>query len=398
MTAPAAFSPRAVLGLVLFGTAMFAALLWMIGSGQGWGDTNDGGSHAGSKGLAGHAALAAYLERRSHTVRLSRSPAALDDPGLVVLTPPHDADGAELDRIVAARRELGPTLVILPKWLAGPAPMQAPGARKGWVSLAGTASPRWQGFLDDVSVGIAPAAGESWLAGGLSGTLPEPKAVQAGQDDSLIPLVESADGRTLAAGIDDDASYPLVLVFEPDLLDNWGMARRESALLADRLLAELDADGPVTFDLTLNGHARAANLLTLAFTPPYLAATLCLLIAGLVVGWRGFVRFGPALVPDRALAFGKAELVANSAALVERAGRLRLAAAPYADAARERMARALALPPQADEAMIDRTLAARHPAAPAFSALSARLRHARNRRDITQAAQDLHALERTVTR
>lgn len=397
MSPPAAFSPRAVLGLVLFGSAVFVALLWMMGAGLATGDANDGGAHAGGKGLAGHAALAAYLERRGHAVRLSRSPAALDDPGLLVLNPPHQADGAELDGIVAARREIGPTLVILPKWLAAPAPMQAEGARKGWVMLAGTASPRWQGFLDDVGVSIAPARPD-WQADGLRGTLPEPQAVQSGQGDRLLPLVTAADGRTLAARLDDDAPYPLVLVFEPDLLDNWGMARRESALLADRLLAEAGADGGVIFDLTLNGHARSANLLTLAFTPPYLAATLCLLIAALVVGWRGFVRFGPALVPDRAAAFGKGALVANSAALVERAGRLHLVAAPYAEALRERMARALALPPQADEATIDRALAARQPSTPPFSVLSARLRAARGARDITQAALALRGLERTLTR
>lgn len=396
MNPPAAFSPRAVLGLVLFGSAVFVALLWMMGAGLATGDANDGGAHAGGKGLAGHAALADYLERRGHAVRLSRSAAALDDPGLLVLTPPHQTDGAELDRVVSARRETGPTLVILPKWLA--APVQAEGARKGWVLLAGTASPQWAGFLDDVSVAIAPARSGTWRADGLSGTLPEPQAVQSGQGESLAPLVTGADGRLLAAVVEDDGLYPLVLVFEPDLVDNWGMARRESALLADRLLAGLDTDGTVIFDLTLNGHARSANLLTLAFTPPYLAATLCLLIAALVVGWRAFVRFGPALVPDRAVAFGKGALVANSAALVERAGRLHLVAAPYAEALRERTARALALPPQADEATIDRALAARQPSATPYSVLAARLRAARGARDITQAAHALRALERTVTR
>ncbi|HMO67352.1 MAG TPA: DUF4350 domain-containing protein [Novosphingobium sp.] len=387
-----------MLGVVLVGTALFVALLWMIGTGRGWGDARDGGAHAGSNGLTGYGALAAYAKARGHAVRLSRSPAALDDPGLVVLTPPHQTDGAELEHIVAARREVGPTMVILPKWLAAPVPMQTPGARRGWVMLAATASPRWEGFRDAMAVGIAPVSAPRWQADGLIGQLPEPKAVQSGLGENLLPLVESADGRALAGWIDDDGPYPLVLVFEPDLLNNWAMAQRESARLADQLFAGMDADGAVTFDLTLNGHARSANLLTLAFTPPYLAATLCLLIAGLVVGWRAFVRFGPALVPARALAFGKGELVANSAALVERAGRLRLVAAPYAEAARARMARALALPPQADEAAIDRALAARHPGAPAFSALSARLRQARRPRDITQAAQALHALERTLTR
>ena len=33
--APPAFSPRTVLGLVLFGAAVFVALLWMLGSGAG---------------------------------------------------------------------------------------------------------------------------------------------------------------------------------------------------------------------------------------------------------------------------------------------------------------------------------------------------------------------------
>src|SRR5690606_22471819 len=56
------FSPRAALALVLFGAAVFVALLWMIGAGLATGSTNDGGSHAGGKGLTGYAGLAALLE------------------------------------------------------------------------------------------------------------------------------------------------------------------------------------------------------------------------------------------------------------------------------------------------------------------------------------------------
>lgn len=424
--APAAFSPRAVLALVLLGTAVFVALLWMIGAGLNSGEANDGGGHAGGKGLNGHAAFAGYLERRGHRVRLSRSAAALDDPGLLVLTPPHHADGADLERIVSARRYLGPTLVILPKWLAGPAPDAIPGARKGWVFLAGTASPQWRGFLDDISVDIAPAASKgAWRADGLRSALPDDSAVQTGGGERLVPLAETADGKTLAGWIadggmhpaledmalsrpgsygEDEDLYPLAVVFEPDLIDNWGMARRESASWADALVRALgEGSAPdVIFDLTLNGHARSANLLTLAFTPPYLAATLCLMIAALVVGWRAFLRFGPPVAEERAIAFGKTALVANAAALVQRSGRLHLVTAPYADAVRERLARILALPRLADtaktEAAIDRALAARRPGAQPFSALAARLRNARGRKDILDAAGALHALERTVNR
>ena len=92
----------------------------------------------------------------------------------------------------------------------------------------------------------------------------------------------------------------------------------------------------------------------------------------------------------------------NAAGLLRRAGRLHLVSAPYADAARERLARALALPRMADakatEAAIDRALAARRADAEPFSSVAARLRAATRAPDLLRAARDLHALERILTR
>ena len=80
------FNLRAALALVLLGAALFIALLYMISSGMNSGSTNDGGGHAGGKGLNGYAALADLLERRGYSVSRARSKARLDDPGLLVLT------------------------------------------------------------------------------------------------------------------------------------------------------------------------------------------------------------------------------------------------------------------------------------------------------------------------
>ena len=182
------------------------------------------------------------------------------------------------------------------------------------------------------------------------------------------------------------------------------MARPQSAELAERLVraAGVSPGGPVLFDLTLNGLGQSANLLTLAFTPPFLAATLCLLLAAVVTGWRAFLRFGPPFMPDRAIAFGKLALVANAAGLMRRSGRLHLLANPYADRARERLAQALALPSALDaEAAghaIDRALASRRPDAEPFTALVERLKAARGPHDLLKAARDLHALERMLIR
>ncbi|MCT2399031.1 DUF4350 domain-containing protein [Novosphingobium mangrovi (ex Huang et al. 2023)] len=420
------FSRRAVLGIVLLGSALFMALLWMIGTGTGFGSANDGQAHAGSKGLTGYAAMADYLERRGYSVRRVRNEGALDKPGLLVLTPPAGADGKEIDKIVEARRYVGPTLVIGPKWVALPPTRDQTEAKKGWVRLVGTQPPHWPGFLDDVSVdmGKVDANGQKaeWQGLGLAGTLPDRDHMLWGKGPRLMPLVTEKDGRILAAliddggyypsfehaagrrfrTVDDEEIYPLVIVFEPDLLDNYGMASRGSAELAETLVraSGVGPGGPVLFDLTLNGLGRADNLLTLAFTPPFLAATLCLLLAALIVGWRAFLRFGPPLAQDRAIAFGKRALVANSAGLVRRSGRLHLLAGPYVDRARERLVQALALPrtldPEHAEQAIDRALQARHGDAEPFTAIAARLRAARRPHDLLKAARDLHALERML--
>lgn len=419
------FSPRAVLALVLLGGLVFVALLYMIGAGMTSASVNDGGGHAGGKGLNGYAAVAALLENRGFAVRRSQDEGALDDPGLLVLTPPQWADGAELERILTARRAIGPTLIITPKWLAAPVPIGTPNAQRGWVQLSGTQSPSWQGFLDDVGVRIAPLSDGQWLGGGIAGKLPQPKAVQSGSGPRVIPLVRGRqDGRVLAGYIDDGDSYPeldrlmpgalaaasesadvfpVVVVFEPDLFDNYGMAEMANARLAEKLVRAIGGGSDaIIFDLTLNGHLRTRNLLTLAFTPPFLAATLCLLIAALAAGWRAFLRFGPPLRPGRAIAFGKRALVANTAGLIRRTRRRHLVAEPYAAAARERLTRLLALPRlpdvSANEAAIDRALAARDPQATPFSIAAARLAAARRPHDLLKAAQDLHALERKLHR
>lgn len=422
------FSLKAVLAIVVFGAVVFVALLWMIGSGTGSGSSNDGGAHGGGKGLSGYAAMADFLERRGMTVRRSMSEGALDDRGLLILTPPHHADGAALAEIVGKRRYAGPTLIVTPKWIAAEPPANTPGAKKGWVTLAGPQMPEWRGFLDDVAVALTPMRAQGqpagWAGAGLKGELPVSEQVLSGQGARLVPLVTGQqDGRILAGyvrdggsypalegialkkpdhGGDDDATYPVVIVFEPDLLNNYGMADGVNALLAERLVraAAEDSDGSVIFDLTLNGHSRSANLLTLAFTPPFLAATICILLAALAVGWRAFVRFGAPARTGPAIAFGKRALVANAAGLIRRAGRLHLVAGPYAAAARERLARALSLPrlpdAQATDAAIDRALAGHNPDAEPFSHTAARLAAARRPHDILRAAQDLHSLERTL--
>lgn len=463
------FSPRTALALVLLGALAFVALLWTIGSGMADPDPQPSGGHVGGKGLHGYAALAGFLEARGFEVGRVQSRPGLKQEGLLVLTPTHDAKIEEIAEVVEQHRFVGPTILIMPKWVALPIPRSLnPKAKPGFVMLAEPRIPEWKGFHDEIGVELEAQRNEpraqEWFGFGTNARMPDPGNVVSARGGRLVPLVETGTSARLLAGyladggdypglrraaltaepepeqtglegypdadvpIAEDESedipqdgppavvvgpsqtgdyaeaYPLVLVFDADLLNNYGMARQANALMAERLFnAALDGDDKkVVFDLTLAGYGRSQSLLQLAFTPPFLAATLCLLLAAAVALWRAYFRFGPALIARRSLAFGKRALVGNAAGLLRRAKRLHLVGAPYADAARDRLVKALALPQRLDaeaaERAIDRALAARDPAAIPFSTAAANLRSAKGPRDMLRAAQVLHSLERTLTR
>lgn len=141
-------------------------------------------------------------------------------------------------------------------------------------------------------------------------------------------------------------------------------------------------------------------MLTVAFEPPFLAATLGLILAMVAVGWRAFCRFGPAQVAVLALPPGKTTLVVNSAGLIRRARRLHLVTGPYADAVRERLVARLGLPrgraAEAVDAALDARLRRPGAAETPFSDAVAALVAARRSPDAVRAAARLHALEKEL--
>ncbi len=428
------FGKGTTLGIVLIGALAFVAVLYWLGTGGG--ATNNGGGHVGGRGLNGYAALAAMLEADGVTVRRARSKEALKQPGLLVLTPPAQAKGSDIAEIVAARRGIGPTLVVTPKWLALPDSAN-PKSKRGWTQIHGTMPPEWRGYHDDLAVGFGQGVAQGWSGTGVyadfHGPLADARKVQAGTGPGLESLVETPDARILAGFLTGDGSnpalerwigmarhpdgdpdeedangqfatsYPVVLVFEPDLLDNWGLANQQTGLMARRLVyvAAGMKPGAVTFDLTLNGLGASRNLLTLAFEPPFLAATVCFLMALFAAGWRSFNRFGPPRVARREVPLGKTVLVRNTAGLIRRARRLRLIAGPYADASRERLVHVLGLPrgrpAEETDAAIDRLQARLGGTSPRYSELAAGLRAARRSAEVVQRAAALQRLEKDLT-
>lgn len=420
------FAPRTALAIVLFGALTFVAMLWFIGRGDTGPGPENGQAHAQSHGLTGYAGLVAMLQKQGQAVSVSRSPSRLDEEALVVLTPSAWTDAEDIQEIIERRRFTGPTLVILPKWYTIEVPKTLAGAtKKGWIQLLGAEPPGWTDGLEGeqgMSVKLAELGGApaDWQGLGLSGRLPDNKRVLGLEQGPWASLVRDSKGRDLVAYADDHGCYPildtiagqpapeaecnsgkwaLIAAFEPDLFNNFALADRDRAILASKVIeaAREGQDIPIVFDLTLNGFGGSKNLLTLAFEPPFVAATICLLLALAVVGWRAFGRFGPPLAEDRSIAFGKARLAANAAGFIRRSGRLHLLGAPFAALMGRRLAGSLGLH-RSDPQAIDAALARRLPHQPSFTHLAERLLSARSPTQILRAAHALKSLERTIAR
>lgn len=416
------FTPRTVLGLLLVGGLALLVLLYAIGAGLDGRRDRDGGSHAAANGLNGYAGLVSLLQKRGEDVSLARSEARLDDEALLILTPGFGTDPEKLAEIIDARRYQGPTMVVLPKWAGLPASqLQLKGAKEGWVVLGGASAADWMGEVEGfkgTEVSLGKATG--WKGLGLSGKLPDPDRITWMKGGPFAPLV-TAEGRTLVAYWQDDGAYPVlseqagiaapdpdsedvdgdkwavVIVAEPDLLNNYALADQTRARMAVALV-QASKEGqeiPIVFDLTLAGLGRSENLLTLAFEPPFLAATLCLLLAALVIGWRAFRRFGPPLAGEAASVLGKRQLAVNGAALIQRTGRWHLLGGPYAALVANRVARLLALR-GGDEAALLAALDRRGLAAD-YTRHITTLRRATRPADLLRAAAALRTIERTLT-
>lgn len=205
----------------------------------------------------------------------------------------------------------------------------------------------------------------------------------------LRPVVACRDGWLAAwRPADAEAAAPaMLLVADPDLIDNQGLGRADHAALVTRLLTvELQARG-VVFDETIHGYHRANGLLAEALRMPLLPATLQgLLVLGLVL-WAGAGRFGKPLPALRPPAPGKAVLIDNTAELLVRGGHAADSLARYYRYTLQAVAAHYFLPPDLPPAeLVDR-----------LAKLAARPGAARGRTG-RAAAGELPAIERRIRR
>ncbi|MGR4866006.1 hypothetical protein [Caulobacter sp. LARHSG274] len=357
------FSPKVVLGMILAGVFAFSAFVVLSTYAPDLQSGDDGRAHALSRSAVGYGGAVQLLRGLGEPVLVARRSQRFETPALVILTPDTGvAPQAYLDTAVLV---FSTTLVVLPKWRGGPDPRH-----QGWIgglqpvaaddlttllktmnlsqtvttSDATTATRRLTGAPGSVMAGLTFETGPIRNLRTLSGP-------------GLIPVLTDEHGRVVLARRGDMKAYVLS---DPDLLNTMGLKDVRTARTGVRMVQAL-RDGAVerrvsraiVFDVTLNGFSRSRSVLKLAFEPPFVGATLCLVGAALLMGLHAAARFRAVRRGERALALGKDALVDNSAGLIRMARREPAMAPRYAELQRAAAARALGGPRLDGQALTD---------------------------------------------
>jgi len=372
----APFALRTVLVLVGVGVVGFIAFLLLTAYGEDLKPSQRPGAHALAPSAVGFAGAADLVRRVKGSVKMVRRDGDLDTFDTLVVTLDAGTDAAAVNKLVERRAER-PTILVLPKWLAIPRR-----DRPTWVMAFGTIPG------DRVAEQVSKIAKVAIAENG--------SGLRTISGDTLEPALTDANGRTLVASVKD---RQLLIVADPDVLDNQGLKTLEGAERAMEVLDWFsDDENGIAFDLTLHGFGQNPNLLKLAFEPPFLPLTLCLLVAALLAGWHALLRFGPALPEARGVAFGKRAIAENGAALLRLAKRRHRTGDRYAALIRDAAAGATGapsnLPPEALDRYLDRLDKTGEP----FTAMAERAGHAQDTRALLDAARALHQWKRTVTR
>lgn len=416
MTAPAGVPPASESGfqartvLWLVGAAVaaaigFAALAVFAPDIRAGGDP---GAHALSRSAVGYAGLVRLLKETGRPVLVSRSPLpARPDgtpSGLLILTPQPGVPEAQMDALIA---QADTVLIIAPKWAAFPDQLHP-----GWATNVGPLPETMirLGERKDL-LGVARATGSTAPilkpppdeGGGGHGFFEQGTILPFGPVDQLQTRTKGMAAIELA----DQTGAPVLLrakgsVFiltDPDLLDNRGLSSLASAQAAVALIDALRGEGPVVFDVTLNGLRRTRSLFQLALEPPFLSATLCILAAALLMGWRAAVNFGAVERPGRAVALGKRALVDSSAGLIRLTRREARMAPRYAALVRSQALAAAGVReqnPDAADAYLDRI--AEGAGAPPFSRLNEQASQAKTPAALMRVAEALYRWKSEVVR
>jgi hypothetical protein len=269
-----------------------------------------------SRSAIGHRGFIELLRASRFPLVVSRHNSAVRAAGgVLVLLEPHLDQPGRAGRLEQMLENGGTTLLVLPKWEGVEDPSQP-----GWLKSARLLS------VESVSSALSAAHVKADVV--RRGSRPplrcgawtaEVDGVQLLQSTALTPLVACDDGILL--GEIRGEKTRLLVLSDPDVLANHGLARGENAALAVDIVKRAGAPARVLIvDETLHGHEMAPSLWNELFRLPLVLAVVQAALALGALLWSGLPRFGAPVPVQAALAPGKNVLIENTASLLRLGG------------------------------------------------------------------------------
>jgi hypothetical protein len=403
-----AFSPVTMLIMVMVGVVCLAGIALLSAFEPEMKSGNDGQAHALSKSSVGYLALSRMMEKSGFAIDFNRRGLedGENDYSTVVLAPTMNTTG---EQILDFYRD-GPTVIILPKWFVVPDKN-----KRGWSQLFDVIPRReTMGLLPpDLETGSKLEEADKPAALNLQyrsadgenedsfGTTAPIRSLRTLSGPKWRAIVAGPNGGAVIAKYKETNLY---VVADPDIFNNAGMASLGNAKLAETFFYDMASDedeGPLVFDLTLNGFQRKPNLGRLMIQPPLLGATLCFVLAALLVALQAATRFLPPKEAARAVALGKRGLADNTAGLIRMGRREHHMGLPYANLMKRVVMKAVSAPanldPVAQTAMLDR-VSELSDSQLRFSHLLGDAGGVSNPQDLVKVAQGLHRWKQETTR
>jgi len=393
-----AFSPRAILALVAVGVVSLAGLAVLSAYAPDLRAANDPRAHALSKSAVGYAGITRLMKALGQPVVVSRTRPMRPSAATVVLTPEPMLGAKALQAYPKGTL----TLIVLPKWAATPDPMRQGYVRKvAPLEDAREAQALLASYAPDTHVALRRGWSRPVLHGA-GGPLGADVVLPLGRIDSLktlsgagwAPILADENGQAVLAY--SRRSPSIWVLADADLLNNQGLKDLATARAGVTVLDAATAGGARTlaFDVTLNGLERGRGLGRLMLEPPWLAATLIAVAAGLLMGAHALARFGQPQRAGRAFALGARALVDNAADLARMARKEHELAPAYAALIRARVVRQSGA--HTEEGWLDEL--ARRRGAMAPSDLAAEAEAAKSRDDLLAVAQKIYEWRGEMTR
>jgi len=306
------FARRTVILLIGIGLSAFVGGMIVMAFSDLFSPNSEARTSTFSISAIGHRAAANFLEDMGFdliTNRRNLERTGVEGATLVLAEP---RPGAFSPERLESLAHFPTVVLILPKRSGIPDPLNPNRVIRAPVMPPIFVTSATRPFLDEVDL-VSPTESPTWTSNHFAQLVPELPDLQLVQSADLTPLLQTEDGILIGAATLD--AYTLIIVSDPDLIANHGLAEGDNAAIFAQLM-DMVGGRTILWDETIHGFEISENVWRSAFEPPLLAITIAATLTLCILLLATTYRFGGAIRVPPVIEEGKRSLVETASTLM----------------------------------------------------------------------------------